>query len=117
MRRCTFLGSRTCLGCGIELTGDVATLEDVLPKWLAALIRQPNVSIAACHPLSQPSKRIRLALAMMPRKLGVSNHPPQWKALLILLKYSFWQARTASRPFLTSTKKYSLPLKTKRSGT
>jgi hypothetical protein len=39
------MAKRTCFGCGIELTGDVATLEDILPKWLAALIRQPNVKL------------------------------------------------------------------------
>jgi len=39
------MAKRTCFGCDIELTGDVATLEDILPKWLAALIRQPNVRL------------------------------------------------------------------------
>jgi hypothetical protein len=36
---------RTCLGCGIELSGDVATLEHILPKWLASEIKQPNVNL------------------------------------------------------------------------
>jgi hypothetical protein len=29
---------RTCLGCGLVLTGDVATLEHILPQWLATEI-------------------------------------------------------------------------------
>ena len=39
------MAKRTCFGCGIELGGDVATLEDILPKWLAAVIKQPNVKL------------------------------------------------------------------------
>ena len=37
--------NRTCLGCGVELTGDVVTLEHILPQWLASEIEMPNVKL------------------------------------------------------------------------
>jgi hypothetical protein len=36
---------RTCLGCAIELSGDVVTLEHILPQWLASEIERPNVKL------------------------------------------------------------------------
>jgi hypothetical protein len=39
------MANRTCLGCGIELTGDVVTLEHILPQWLAAEIEMPDVKL------------------------------------------------------------------------
>jgi hypothetical protein len=37
--------ARTCLGCGIELTSEVVTLEHALPQWLAKEIEMPGVSL------------------------------------------------------------------------
>jgi hypothetical protein len=39
------MATRTCLGCGIELTGEVVTLEHALPRWLADEIQIPGVSL------------------------------------------------------------------------
>jgi hypothetical protein len=39
------MATRTCLGCGIELTGEVATLEHALPQWLAKEIEMPGVRL------------------------------------------------------------------------
>jgi hypothetical protein len=39
------MANRTCLGCGVELTGDVVTLEHILPQWLASEIEMPNVKL------------------------------------------------------------------------
>jgi hypothetical protein len=36
---------RTCLGCGVALTGEVVTLEHALPQWLAKEIELPGVSL------------------------------------------------------------------------
>ena len=41
----TAMATRTCLGCGVQLTGEVVTLEHALPKWLAKEIEQPGVSL------------------------------------------------------------------------
>jgi hypothetical protein len=38
------MSKRTCLGCGVELTAGVASLEHALPQWLADEIRMPGVS-------------------------------------------------------------------------
>lgn len=37
------MATRICLGCGIELTGEVVTLEHALPQWLAKEIEMPGV--------------------------------------------------------------------------
>jgi hypothetical protein len=39
------MANRTCLGCGIELTEDMVTLEHILPQWLAAEIEMPDVKL------------------------------------------------------------------------
>jgi hypothetical protein len=39
------MANRTCLGCGIELTEAVVTLEHILPQWLAAEIEMPDVKL------------------------------------------------------------------------
>jgi hypothetical protein len=39
------MAKRTCLGCGVELTGEVVTLEHALPQWLAKEIELPGVSL------------------------------------------------------------------------
>jgi hypothetical protein len=39
------MAARTCLGCEMELTGEVVTLEHALPQWLAKEIELPNVSL------------------------------------------------------------------------
>src|ERR1700722_2482795 len=39
------MANRTCLGCGVELSGDVVTLEHILPQWLAAEIEIPDVKL------------------------------------------------------------------------
>ncbi len=36
---------RTCLGCGVELTGEVITFEHALPQWLAKEIELGGVSL------------------------------------------------------------------------
>ncbi|SRR5258708_614796 len=46
--------TRTCLGCSIELTGDVITIEHILPQWLAKEIEKPNVKLR--HFLHDESK-------------------------------------------------------------
>jgi len=45
MVRKTEMGPRVCLGCGIELTGEVMTLEHALPQWLAKEIELPGVKL------------------------------------------------------------------------
>jgi hypothetical protein len=37
------MATRTCLGCGVELTGEVVTLEHSLPQWLMKEIELPDV--------------------------------------------------------------------------
>jgi hypothetical protein len=37
--------NRTCLGCGVELTGEVITMEHALPQWLAKEIEKPGVKL------------------------------------------------------------------------
>ena len=39
------IATRTCLGCGGELTGEVVTLEHSLPQWLAKEIEKPNIKL------------------------------------------------------------------------
>jgi hypothetical protein len=39
------MAKRTCLGCGIELTGEVVTLEHALPRWLAKEIQVPGLKL------------------------------------------------------------------------
>ncbi len=53
------MAKRTCFGCGVELTGDVATLEDILPKWLAAVIRLPDAKLSHfLHDESKPDDKV-----------------------------------------------------------
>src|ERR1700741_4799613 len=40
-----FMMNRTCLGCGVELTGEVITMEHALPQWLAKEIEKPGVKL------------------------------------------------------------------------
>jgi hypothetical protein len=39
------MANRTCLGCGTDLTGDVVTLEHIIPGWLASEIELPGVKL------------------------------------------------------------------------
>ena len=39
------MAKRTCLGCGVELTGEVVTLEHARPQWLADEIKLPGVKL------------------------------------------------------------------------
>lgn len=39
------MANRICLGCGNQLTGDVFTLEHIVPQWLASEIELPNAKL------------------------------------------------------------------------
>jgi hypothetical protein len=130
------MANRTCLGCGVELTGDVVTLEHALPRWLAKEIELPGVSLRHfLHDESKPedtllrshelntfgSKKVccvcnngwmsRLETEARPTILGLMNQQTNLLSLAddARLVLSRWAVKTAFMISTVQSIKFDLP--------